>query len=60
MTFFPDMPNQGCETLYKCCGQDIKSQGCSEICKKCGSPWGSPANNCFKKKHELKPVEIEV
>ena len=54
------MPNQGCETLYKCCGQDIKSQGCTEICKKCGSPWGSPANNCFKKKHELKPVEIEV
>ena len=58
--FLADSSDLGCENIYKCCGKDIRNPGCVKICKKCGAPWGTPAKNCFKKDHELEPIEIEV
>ena len=58
--FLTDSSDLGCENIYKCCGKDIRNPGCVKICKKCGAPWGTPAKNCFKKDHELEPIEIEV
>ena len=58
--YLADSSDLGCENIYKCCGKDIRNPGCVKICKKCGAPWGTPAKNCFKKDHELEPIEIEV
>lgn len=50
---FGGAPAQGCQKRYKCCGLLENSAGCEKRCKKCGSPWGSAANQCFTKSHNL-------
>ena len=55
-----DVEKHGCENIYSCCNQDVNSSGCIEICRKCGGKWGTNAKNCFKKNHNVVPIEIEV
>jgi len=46
----------GCTRRYHCCGRGEGALGCSQICKKCGAEWGSSANGCFKKNHNLTTI----
>ena len=50
----------GCESKYDCCGGKIKTPGCQEICKKCEKPWGTLADDCYEKEHNIAgPAEPE-
>lgn len=44
----------GCERRYQCCDKEEGTAGCSVVCKKCGQDWGSPAGDCYKRKHNLR------
>ena len=43
----------GCKSRYDCCDRKSKSKGCREVCKKCDKPWGTRANGCFEKEHNI-------
>jgi hypothetical protein len=47
----------GCESIYSCCNEDVDSSGCKEACKKCEGKWGTKANNCFKKNHNVTEIQ---
>ena len=49
----PDLAGDGCEPRYLCCGKRSHEPGCVEKCKKCNRPWGSSANGCYKKPHNV-------
>ena len=54
----PDISiSNGCEARFICCGRKTEYQGCVELCKKCDKPWGTPAENCFKKQHNVVDVQ---
>ena len=53
------LKNPGCKDIYSCCNQAVNSSGCIEVCRKCGGKWGTNAKNCFKKNHNVVPIEIE-
>lgn len=57
---FAEVAKQGCETIYNCCGQDLKSLGCAQVCKKCGAKWGTEAKDCFPKGHDLVLVAVDL
>ena len=43
----------GCKNRFDCCDRKAKSRGCTELCKKCDRPWGTKANECFEKDHNI-------
>ena len=43
----------GCKSRYDCCDRKSKSKGCREVCKKCDKPWGTRANGCYEKEHNI-------
>ena len=43
----------GCKNRYDCCDRKSKSKGCREVCKKCDKPWGTKANGCFEREHNI-------
>ncbi len=52
----------GCQLSYDCCGAAVNEgvdSGCELTCRKCDRPWGSPADGCFRRSHNLVDVEEE-
>ena len=47
----------GCTPRFPCCGGTVTGPGCREVCKKCDCDWGSPTTDCFKREHNLAPLE---
>lgn len=43
----------GCQNRFACCRGKPGDKGCTQVCKKCDQPWGTPSNECFKKKHTI-------
>ena len=54
---FSSAQAQGCQKRYKCCGNLESTAGCEKVCKKCSRPWGSSAQQCFVKGHNLVKTE---
>ena len=50
----------GCRPRYSCCGAAVTAAGCARVCRKCGLPWATPAQGCFRKAHNVGPLEEEV
>ena len=48
---------QGCSPRYSCCGSELGGRGCRRVCRKCGEDWGSPAQDCFVRDHNLVSIE---
>ena len=44
---------QGCKSKFDCCDGKVKSRGCEELCKKCDRAWGTPAEGCYEKEHNI-------
>lgn len=44
---------QGCKSKFDCCDGKVKSRGCEELCKKCDRAWGTPAEECYEKEHNI-------
>lgn len=47
----------GCKAKYDCCDGKAKNQGCKKLCKKCDKPWGTIADNCYEKPHNIVNLE---
>ncbi len=43
----------GCKNRYDCCDRKARSKGCTDLCKKCDKPWGTKANECYEKEHNI-------
>jgi len=43
----------GCKSKYDCCDSKAKAKGCKKVCKKCDRPWGSSAEGCYEKPHNV-------
>eukprot|EP00093_Oithona_nana_P000222 00222.XXX_1105_1960_1 [CDS] Oithona nana genome sequencing. len=48
---------QGCEFKYEVCDCNIGSPGCMERCRKCHRIWGTPADECEEKEHNIIDIE---
>ena len=48
---------QGCRAKYDCCDGKAKTQGCEKLCKKCDKSWGTTADNCYEKPHNIVNLE---
>ncbi len=48
-----DTKVQGCKSKFDCCDGKVKSKGCRELCKKCDRPWGTLADECYEKDHNI-------
>ena len=49
----------GCHRSYTCCGKGEGGLGCEEVCKKCEAKWGTPADNCYRRKHFIVPLSTQ-
>ena len=43
----------GCRSRFDCCDSKARSRGCQKVCKKCDRAWGTPADGCFDKPHNV-------
>ena len=49
----PEKAVVGCDQRQQCCGKKQFERGCAELCKKCGKAWGTPAERCYRKEHNV-------
>ena len=47
---------QGCELIYPCCKVNKDGRGCLERCRKCERKWGTPADGCEVKNHNINVI----
>ncbi len=53
--------SSGCEPRHECCGRKPETElGCVELCRKCDGVWGSAAQKCFKKEHNVTRKSVDV
>ncbi len=50
---------EGCQKRFACCRGRMSDEGCTKVCKKCDRKWGLPADECYKKKHNVIEVDSD-